>query len=53
MPKKEEYNSKNSPVYHTDPDCQVGNNIEDKNRQSGKGGKRPCQKCNPPKKQKK
>jgi len=40
------YHSINSPVYHIYQKCTVGNNIEQDNRRSGKGGnKKLCQIC--------
>ena len=32
-------------VYHNNPKCTLGNNIETKNRAPGKGGKRLCSQC--------
>jgi hypothetical protein len=32
-------------VYHNNPRCTIGNNIEKRNRQSGTGGKRLCAEC--------
>jgi len=39
------YHSAKSDVYHTNPDCTEGNNIEKKNLRQGKGGRRKCKKC--------
>ena len=39
------YRSIKSKVYHTNPGCKEGNNIERGNRTSGKGGNRPCKRC--------
>ncbi len=32
-------------VYHNNPNCPEGNNIERKNRRDGTGGKRLCEHC--------
>ncbi|MCG9678947.1 hypothetical protein [Vibrio sp. Isolate24] len=32
-------------VYHDESTCDVGNNIETRNKQKGTGGKRKCARC--------
>ncbi len=32
-------------VWHNDPDCNTGNNIEKENIEKGKGGHRECKEC--------
>jgi len=45
MPKTSPWHSIKSDVYHDNTECNTGNNIEIENRQSGTGGKSPCQEC--------
>jgi hypothetical protein len=45
MPKTSPWNSKKSPVYHNNTECNTGNNIEHENVRSGTGGKRICKEC--------
>jgi len=45
MTRKREWHSDESDVYHNDPECNTGNNIERENLQSGKGGNRLCKEC--------
>jgi len=40
-----ETNAKNSQVYHNNNKCTERNNIERRNLQKGRGGKRLCQRC--------
>lgn len=44
---------KETKVYHNDPNCTRGNNIEKENIVSGDGGKRLCKLCKGSKKKKK
>jgi len=44
---------KGSKVYHIDPDCTVGNNIEKENIIKGDGKRRLCKICGNPKNKKK
>ncbi len=39
------YHAAGGKVYHDDPACTDGNDIERKNRRKGTGGKPPCSKC--------
>ena len=39
------WHSRKSGVYHIDPDCTVGNNIEQENWQSGHGNRSLCRQC--------
>ncbi len=47
-----EYHSikKEAKVYHIDPNCIVGNNIETENWRKGTGGKDLCSRCKKPNK---
>jgi len=46
MEKVEEYHSSlGASVYHNNGRCTLGNNIEKKNKKSGKGGKSLCSQC--------
>jgi hypothetical protein len=46
MSKVNPYHAARSDVYHVyDRECHVGNNIEKRNKQPGKGGKRLCSRC--------
>ena len=45
MAKTSPYHSPKQPVYHNNSRCTEGNNIERKNRTSGTGGKRLCERC--------
>lgn len=42
---KEFHTNQKTEVYHIFRDCTLGNNIEVRNRTSGKGGKRLCKRC--------
>ena len=44
MPKKQ-WHSDKSDVYHQNPNCNTGNNIERENLEKGTGGKRLCKEC--------
>lgn len=39
------HSAKETSVYHNNPNCTVGNNIEKENYRTGKGGKRLCATC--------
>ena len=39
------WHSTNSDVYHNNPNCNTGNNIESENYRNGKGGKSLCKEC--------
>ena len=45
MAKKEWHSDENTEVYHNNKDCNTGNNIENENIESGKGGYRLCAEC--------
>ena len=45
MAKVPAFNAKDSDVYHDNDECTEGNNIEARNRESGTGGKRKCNRC--------
>lgn len=45
MGKKEWHTDEDTEVYHNNKDCNTGNNIEDENYVSGKGGNRLCSEC--------
>jgi hypothetical protein len=45
MARKAPWNAEDSDVYHNNSECTEGNNIEDRNRQRGDGGKRLCKHC--------
>ena len=43
--KKPWHTSAETKVYHTDTDCNTGNNIERENIRRGKGNHRECKEC--------
>ena len=45
MAKKSAWHAEGSEVYHNNSKCTEGNNIEDRNRKTGDGGKRLCKHC--------
>ena len=47
------YHSENGTVHHIYTNCQVGNNIESKNKKSGTGNKPLCEVCKKMKEEKK
>lgn len=42
---KEYHSTKQTNVYHNNPKCYLGNNIEEENKVPGKGGKNLCSVC--------
>ena len=45
MGKVPAYHAKGSSVYHDHSACTEGNNIEARNKQQGRGGRRHCKTC--------